>query len=250
MDDILACMKLGMPSRCQTVLKVVGLQKTCHRIVLQWHRMRYARLHRLPVTRRRTEEGPHLHIVQRQSAGVSPAQDEKITFIVVDLERFGHINEMLGRHAGDALLQLIAGRLGDRASVARIGADLFEIAVGNLPREADIAHFLEERIMRALSQPFAVQENELRLSAKADVAVYPADGADAETLFRNAQAALKKTKLAGDKQLFYTSELNARMAETLTLENKLPRALEQEQFVLLYSRRLISERARSADWRP
>jgi len=174
--------------------------------------------------------------------------DEKIAYIVVDLERFGHINGTLGRHTGDALLRLVAQRLGDvlggRASLARIGADCFGIAVSNLHGEADIAHFLEERILHALSQPFVVEKNELRISAKAGMAIFPGDGADAETLFRNAEAALKKAKRSGDRYMFYTPDLNARVAETLTLENKLRRALEQEQYVLYYQPKVNLESGR------
>jgi diguanylate cyclase (GGDEF)-like protein/PAS domain S-box-containing protein len=174
--------------------------------------------------------------------------DEMIAFIVIDLERFGHINGTLGRHAGDALLRLVAQRLGDvlggRASLARLGADCFGVAVGDLHGEADIAHFLEERILHELSQPFVVEKNELRISAKAGMAIFPGDGADAETLFDNAEAALKKAKRSGDRYMFYTPDLNARVAETLTLENKLRQALEQEQFVLYYQPKVNLENGR------
>jgi len=70
--------------------------------------------------------------------------------------------------------------------------------------------------------------------AKAGIAVYPGDGGDADTLYRNAEAALEKAKRSGDRYLFYAPEFNARVAEKLTLENKLRRAVEHGELVLHY----------------
>lgn len=64
--------------------------------------------------------------------------------------------------------------------------------------------------------------------------MFPADGADADTLFRNAEAALNKAKTSNERYLFYNQAMNARVAENLGLENQLRLALEQNQFVLHY----------------
>jgi EAL domain-containing protein (putative c-di-GMP-specific phosphodiesterase class I) len=108
------------------------------------------------------------------------------------------------------------------------------MVLSNIREEADVVHFLEKQVTAALSKPFTLEGQELRISARAGIALFPDDGKDADTLFRNAEAALKKSKLSGDKYLFYTPAFNARAAEKLTLENKLRRALEQEQLVLHY----------------
>ncbi|MCL4316263.1 MAG: EAL domain-containing protein, partial [Gammaproteobacteria bacterium] len=159
-----------------------------------------------------------------------------VAVLVIDLERFGAINETLGRHAGDTLLKLVAERLRagglDAHHLARTGADCFAMVLDNIWKESDAAHFLERNVMNPMGQPFMVAGNELQIAARAGIAMFPADGADADTLFRNAEAALKQAKLTGDRYSFYTPELNARVAEKLTLENKLRRALEREQFVL------------------
>ncbi|MES1981723.1 MAG: EAL domain-containing protein [Pseudomonadota bacterium] len=158
--------------------------------------------------------------------------------LVMDLERFRIINETLGRHVGDVLLKLVAERLCaaglDTHHLARISTDRFAVVVDHLAREAEIAQFLEKNIMQIINRPFTVDGTELQIAAKVGIAVYPGDGADADTLFGNAEAALKKAKFSGDKYLFYTPEINAQVAEKLTLENKLRRALEREQFVLHY----------------
>jgi diguanylate cyclase (GGDEF)-like protein len=163
---------------------------------------------------------------------------EVFSIIMLDLERFGSINESLGRQAGDSLLRQLAQRLKQGLSetdiLARLSADYFGIATRHDGKSANIAYILEKVLSEIQSQPFLIGGQELRVSARAGVSCYPADGQDTETLLRNAEAALKQAKLSGDKYLFYTPELNARVAETLTLENKLRRALEQEEFVLYY----------------
>ena len=173
--------------------------------------------------------GQHLHDAQ---------SGKTIAVLAIDLERFRVINETLGRHAGDALLKQVAERLIDTGvgvdHLARISADCFAMFLSNIREEADLVHFLESQVTAALSKPFQLEGQELRISARAGIAIFPDDGKDADTLFRNAEAALRKTKLTGDKYLFYTSEFNARVAEQLTLENKLRIALEQEQLVLHY----------------
>ncbi|MDP1680799.1 MAG: EAL domain-containing protein, partial [Burkholderiales bacterium] len=163
---------------------------------------------------------------------------EVFSVIMLDLERFGSINESLGRQAGDSLLRQLAQRLkqvlNETDILARLSADYFGIATRHDDEGADIAHVLEKILSEIQNQPFLIGGQELRVSARAGVSCYPADGQDIETLLRNAEAALKKAKLSGDKYLFYTPEFNARVAETLTLENKLRRALEHEQLVLYY----------------
>ena len=161
-----------------------------------------------------------------------------LALLIIDVERFRFINETLGRHAGDALLKLVAERLRmvglDAHHLSRVSSNSYAIVLDHIRKEAEVAHFIEKNIMQAMSQPFTVDQTELQITTKAGIAMFPADGIDADILFRNAEAALAKTKLSGDRYLFYTPELNARVAEKLTMENKLRRALEQEQFVLHY----------------
>jgi EAL domain-containing protein (putative c-di-GMP-specific phosphodiesterase class I) len=79
-----------------------------------------------------------------------------------------------------------------------------------------------------------VDGQELRIAAKLGVAIYPADGMDAGTLYRNAEAALKRAKVSGERYLFYTPHINTRVIGRLDLENRLRKAVEQQQFVLHY----------------
>jgi diguanylate cyclase (GGDEF)-like protein/PAS domain S-box-containing protein len=162
---------------------------------------------------------------------------EMVAVLAIDLERFRVINETFGRHAGDALLKKVAERLITMEigadHLARISADCFAVVLSDIREEADIVHFLDQ-VTVALSEPFELEDKELRISARVGIAIFPDDGRDTDVLFRNAEAALKKAKFSGEKYSFYTPELNARVAEKLTLENKLRKALEQKQLVLHY----------------
>lgn len=172
-----------------------------------------------------------------QRIAAAHREQKMFSVIMLDLERFSNINESLGRQAGDLLLRQFAERLkkalNETNILARLSADYFGIATQD-DEGATITHILEKIFADIQNQPFLVGEQELRVSAKAGISSYPADGHDAETLLRNAEAALKKTKASGDKYMFYAPEFNARVAEKLTLENRLRRALEQEELVLHY----------------
>ena len=165
-------------------------------------------------------------------------RQESVAVVTFNVERFRFVNDSLGRQAGDALLKQIAERLreavGNEGSVARTGSDIFAVSYAGITAGADVAHALEEKIFYALSRPFTVDRQELRISFKCGVALSPDDGGDAESLFRNAEAALQKAKDSGDKYMFYAPQMNARVAEILSLENKLRIAIVDEQFVLHY----------------
>jgi diguanylate cyclase (GGDEF)-like protein/PAS domain S-box-containing protein len=178
----------------------------------------------------------HDRLEQRVAAG---HRDQMVfAVIMLNLERFRNVNETLGQHAGDELLRLVArrlnGALDETDILARVGADLFTIVTRRTDDDGTVVHLLEQVLSCLHGQAFEVAGNELRVVAKAGVAMFPANGEDADTLLRNAEAALEKAKRSGDRYLFYTPEFNARVAEKLTLENKLRRALERGELVLHY----------------
>jgi diguanylate cyclase (GGDEF)-like protein len=159
--------------------------------------------------------------------------------MLIDLERFHVINDTLGRSAADDVLREIASRLQlqirTEDTVARVGADCFAIALSDAGSTAEVAHAVHERVFAFLKQPpVRIGDQDLRPSAKFGVAIFPSDGSTAEALYTNAEAALKNAKASGERFLFYAPEMNARVAESLILENKLRSALDRGQFVLHY----------------
>jgi diguanylate cyclase (GGDEF)-like protein/PAS domain S-box-containing protein len=165
-------------------------------------------------------------------------ENEKLALLIVDVERFKTINDTIGRHAGDELLKKICSRIRQgkypTSWFARIGADHFAIVVPDVTTEEELARRIENRLEQIFASPFTGLGMELRISARVGVAVSPGDGADADALLRNAEAALKKAKTTGERYLFYAQEMTERVAENLSLENKLRRAIERNEFVLHY----------------
>ena len=168
--------------------------------------------------------------------------------MLLDLERFRIVNETLGQHAGDELLRQVARRLQDGLDetdiLARPGGNLFAIVTRRADDGVALAQLLEQTLFHLHERPFEVEGNELRVVAKAGVAVYPGDGEDADILHRNAEAALDKAKRSGDRYLFYAPEFNAQVAEKLTLENKLRRAVERGELVLHYQPKIELKKRR------
>jgi len=169
---------------------------------------------------------------------IAYAPERKTALFLIDLDRFTHLNDTLGRHIGDQLLTAVARRLRSllviHAQLARVGSDTFAVAIPHLRDETEAGEILHERIFAALGKPFEIGTAELRVSARAGVAICPNDGKDADTLFKNAEAALKQAKTSAARFLFYSSELNERVAEDLALEQQLLLAVQRQEFVLHY----------------
>jgi diguanylate cyclase (GGDEF)-like protein/PAS domain S-box-containing protein len=166
------------------------------------------------------------------------SRGHKLALFLVDLERFKNINDSLGRPAGDALLQQVAKWLtrivADANLLARLGADHFAVVLPEVKQDGEVARLLEKTMAAFQEHPFRLNDAVFRVAAKVGVALFPDDGASADTLFRNAEAALKKAKASGDRYLFYTEGMTATVAGELTLENQLRQALDREEFVLHY----------------
>jgi diguanylate cyclase (GGDEF)-like protein len=162
----------------------------------------------------------------------------KLALYLIDLERFKNINDSLGRPAGDALLRQVAEWLthhvGDANLLARVGPDDFAVVVPEIKHDEDVARLLEKTLEGFLEYPFRLNDAVFRITFKAGVALFPDDGASADILFKNAEAAVKKAKASGDRYLFYTQKMTDAVAGKLTLENQLRQALDKEEFVLHY----------------
>ncbi len=177
----------------------------------------------------------------------------QLALILIDLERFKNINDSLGRSVGDALLMQVAEWLAHNAGgenlLARVGADHFAIVLPEIAQVSEVARFLEKTMKSFLSHPFRLNDTVFRGAAKAGVALFPDDAGNADELFRNAEAALKRAKASGDRYLFYTQKMTATVASNVSLENQLRQALDNEEFVLYYQPKvnLVSGKLTSAE---
>jgi diguanylate cyclase (GGDEF)-like protein/PAS domain S-box-containing protein len=166
------------------------------------------------------------------------ANGHGMALFLVDVERFKNVNDDLGRPAGDALLQQLArwltGTVGDVNLLARYGADHFAVVLPMVKAGGNVVHLLEKAMAALREHPFRLNNVEFRIAARTGAALFPRDGANADTLFRHAEAALKQAKSAGERYLFYAPAMTAKTAGKLTLESQLREALERDEFVLHY----------------
>ncbi|HEX2649149.1 MAG TPA: PAS domain S-box protein [Burkholderiales bacterium] len=182
----------------------------------------------------------------QQIASAGP-QGAKFALAALDLERLTTVNESLGRRAGDALLRQVGERLSRAAgasSVARIAADQFVAVLPTVKGRSQAGRAAAELARACFGAPYLLEDNDVRVAAKMGLALFPNDGTDAETLLANAEAALRKAKESGERQVFYTPDLTERTGVSLTLENKLRRALENDEFVLHYQPKIEVESRR------
>ncbi len=164
--------------------------------------------------------------------------ERQVALLFLDLDRFKDVNDSFGHALGDALLQTVAERLqssvreGD--TVARQGGDEFLILLSDIERVEDI-EFVAVKILHALAKPFHIDGRELFVSGSIGASVYPADGADLETLLKHADTAMYRTKEEGGSGFrLYAREMSQRAIERIKMAGALRRALEQQQFELFY----------------
>ena len=171
-----------------------------------------------------------------QAVELARGEAQLLALALIDIERFKAINDSLGKQAGDRVLQEIGTRLqnaaGDIQRVARLGPDLFGLLFGHIADPQEAARRMDAGARALFAAPIQIDGRELRIAAKAGIAVFPGDGADADALLRNSEAALKRAKETGDRYLFYAPEINAQVSEQVELEHRLRKAVEQGELFL------------------
>ena len=177
----------------------------------------------------------------RLSQAILHAQryDRWVTVLFVDLDNFKFINDSLGHNAGDELLRTIAKRMVDRVratdTVVRLGGDEFVVVLTDQPKSADSISQTVQKIQLAIAEPVHLEGHDLRVTSSLGVATYPDDGAGADTLLANADAAMYRAKEVGrDNFQFYTAELNTKVHEKFLLQEELRNAVARSEFVLHY----------------
>jgi diguanylate cyclase (GGDEF)-like protein len=186
----------------------------------------------------------------KQALANAKRKKELLAILSLDIDNFKHINNTLGHHVGDKLLQIAAERIANyvrkidtvarlgiyelHSTVARHGGDEFILllpAVNNVQNIAKIA----ERISDIFKEPFYIDDHELYVTASIGISVYPEDSEDIDTLMKNAEIAMYHAKKHGrNNYQFFKSHQNTSILKRFSIENKLWRALQLNEFCLFY----------------
>ncbi len=173
-----------------------------------------------------------------------------VATLFLDLDRFKRINDTFGYQVGDLLLQSVAKRIqeGVRKSdktarhvepqysnrISRLGGDEFTILLPELNRIQDAAK-VAKRILDNIAKPLFIAGHEIFITGSIGITVYPLDGEEADTLLKNADAAMYNAKEQGrNNYQFYSEAMNASSFKRLSLENALRKALDRHEFLVYY----------------
>jgi diguanylate cyclase (GGDEF)-like protein len=165
--------------------------------------------------------------------------------VFIDLDHFKKVNDTLGHHIGDLLLQEVAQRLHssfrENDTAARLGGDEFIVILSGYRNSFNVPH-IAQKILKTIGQPCVIEGHELVLSGSVGIAIYPQDGTNAADLLRNADMAMYAAKSEkGDSFQFYSESMNRNAVEQLELENGLRHAIENEQLFICYQSQIDLE---------
>lgn len=182
-----------------------------------------------------------------------------LAVMVLDLDQFKRINDSLGHRVGDLVLRKTAHRLQEslrhsddvgiarpetplpQDMLARLGGDEFGILLTEVSHADDLAQ-IARRILAALAKPFAIEDNEIFIGCSIGIALFPHDGTDMESLLKNADTALHHAKdLGRNNYQLYSDGMNISAVQRMTLENRLHKALGNQELSLHYQPQVALE---------
>lgn len=173
-----------------------------------------------------------------QAIAAAKRRNTRLSLLFLDLDHFKDVNDTLGHHFGDLLLQAMSERLSKiiRSSdtFARLGGDEFALLCTSTstPQHAEI---IAKKILALLDKPFIIEDKEIFTSASIGIVIFPEDGSSSSMLLKNADLAMYSAKGQGRKSFnFFSDEMNLKAQERSTIEDGLRHAMESDQILLHY----------------
>ncbi len=182
--------------------------------------------------RARLKESIASHIGQKVPNG--------FVVLILDLDNFKNINDSLGHDVGDMLLVAAGDRLeevvGPVALLARIGGDEFALLLEGGHEEGAV---LADAVRKAFIESFSIDGHQLYTTISIGIASWPEDGADADSLLKNADIAMYKAKEQGRNcYLHFDAEMTEQVTRRLAVEKSLRKGLEHNEFRVFYQPRI------------
>lgn len=183
-------------------------------------------------------------LIDRLEHAINSAERHKtpLALLFLDLDRFKIINDTLGHDVGDKLLKAVATRLKSvaRASdtIARIGGDEFVILLEDISSPEN-CKTVAQKIIELLTAPFEVSSQPVHISTSVGISLYPNDGKQWQVLLKNADISMYHAKATGPGNFsFFNRKMNSRLHKRLLVENKLRKAIDNDEFSLVYQPQL------------
>lgn len=239
-------------------LAIKALQLGAQDFLVKWHTNEHLLIRAVQYALERKQAEEHLYYLAhhdaltglpnrklfydqlKQQLATARRHNRPLAILFLDLGNFKTINDTLGHHCGDMLLQMVGKRLAAcvRATdcLARIGGDEFIIALTDITQPEDAAA-AAKKVVEVFDEPFQVERHSIHGRVSIGISLYPSDGDDIESLIRNADMAMYRAKSetgSGSRYWFYSPEFNARTAELLAAEKRLEQALERGEFEVYY----------------
>ena len=175
----------------------------------------------------------------------SKRYSKKIAVIFIDLDHFKEINDSLGHHIGDKILIEFANRtkkkLRKSDSISRLGGDEFCVIINDVESIENISNFIIDG-MKIIKDPFVINNNALHIGMSVGISMFPDDGEDADTLLKNADAAMYEAKYNGrNTYRFYDRTMTERAFERVFLESSLKRAVYNDELVVYFQPQINSD---------
>ena len=174
-----------------------------------------------------------------EAAARQRRRGDSFTVLLLDLDRFKHVNDTLGHSAGDALLREAAARLKallrETDVLARLGGDEFAIIQSGETSQREAAGALADRVIEIIARPFDIDGNEVNIGTSIGIALAPEHGTNPDSLLKMADMALYGAKSGGrNGYRFFDPDMGAAADARLALENELRRAIQQNELELHY----------------
>lgn len=179
-------------------------------------------------------------ILDRLELMVNLSQKNKSSFalVFIDLDDFKIINDSMGHHIGDQLINAVAIRLGHLVYkediLGRLGGDEFAVIIQRELKDEGILQYVDD-LRQSLEDQFVIDGSELSISASFGISIYPYDGKTSNELVKCADTALYKIKENGKNGIFFfRKEMQEEILRRIDFENKMSVALQQEEFFLVF----------------
>ncbi len=157
--------------------------------------------------------------------------------LFIDLDNFKAVNDTFGHHIGDQLLKIVSERIIHtvRSSdhVYRLGGDEFSVILTTITNILDAAT-VATKLIESVSAPYHIGDENIYIGISIGISLYPRDGIDFETLFRNSDIALVEAKKFSNSYSFYDTEMNIQATDRMTLDKNMRLAIDHNEFEMYY----------------